>query len=387
MNRMSPSAWLRGNESAVFSTPNFLAYLEDIGTPVINGHQAFSYEISKARQITLASQLGIRHPQTRVITAPEDAVAAAEGLAWPVLVKPNMGGSGAGIVSFESRSDLAESADLGKLEFGPDHTALVQEHLPAEDDAIVRVEFLNGEFLYAIRLLLVPGSFNLCPADYCELPGIADGVSGRGLAVEAYQPPDEVIRDAGRLLAATGADLGGVEYLVNERDGQPYFYDVNMLSNFVADAPDVIGFDPFVNLVDFIEEVQTGACRYPVLSETGGKERGRATKPGSCTVSLGFLPQRATGERRNRLVARHPFPPPYAFTLSICTAADSTDSTSAAILGTTPPEGRGRSAPVFRGSRSARAGEVQQRNPDFRSFQTAQNRSLEMSPKSSGRCK
>ena len=254
VNRMSPSAWLRGNTSAVFSTPNFLAYLEDIGTPVINGHQAFSYEISKARQVTLASQLGIRHPPTRVITVPEDAVAAAEGLQWPVLVKPNMGGSGAGIVSFDSQRELAEAADAGRLEFGPDHTALVQEHLPAEGDAIVRVEFLNGELLYAIRLLLVPGSFNLCPADYCELPGIADGVSGRGLPVEAYQPPDEVIRDAGRLLAATGADLGGVEYLVNARDGQPYFYDVNMLSNFVADAQDVIGFDPFVDLVDFIEK-------------------------------------------------------------------------------------------------------------------------------------
>ena len=109
-------------------------------------------------------------------------------------------------------------------------------------------------FLYAIRLLLVPGSFNLCPADYCDLPGIADGVSGRGLAIEAYQPPDHAVQDAGRLLAATGADLGSVEYLVNARDGMPYFYDVNALSNFVADAQDVIGFDPFVNLVDFIEQ-------------------------------------------------------------------------------------------------------------------------------------
>lgn len=31
-------------------------------------------------------------------------------------------------------------------------------------------------------------------------------------------------------------------------------YDVNALSNFVANAPDVIGFDPFVDLVDFLLE-------------------------------------------------------------------------------------------------------------------------------------
>jgi hypothetical protein len=31
-------------------------------------------------------------------------------------------------------------------------------------------------------------------------------------------------------------ELGGVEYLVNERDGLPYIYDVNALSNVVANA-------------------------------------------------------------------------------------------------------------------------------------------------------
>ncbi len=48
--------------------------------------------------------------------------------------------------------------------------------------------------------------------------------------------------------------MGGIEYIVDDRDGQVYYYDVNALSNFVADAPTVVGFDPFVRLVDFLEE-------------------------------------------------------------------------------------------------------------------------------------
>jgi len=111
------------------------------------------------------------------------------------------------------------------------------------------------------QILLVPGSFNLCPADYCELPGIADGVSGRGVPIERYEPPDEVVEDAKRIIAASGMDLGGVEYLVNERDGEPYFYDVNALSNFVANAPEVVGFDPFEQLVDLIAERAGVAAR------------------------------------------------------------------------------------------------------------------------------
>jgi hypothetical protein len=140
----------------------------------------------------------------------------------------------------------------GRLTFGIDHVALLQEHLPARDDAIVRIEIVGGEFLYAIRLLLSPGTFNLCPADYCELPGTADGVSGRGLPIEAYEPPAELVAQAKRLVAAAGMDVGGVEYLVSDRDGEAYFYDVNALSNFVADAPNVIGFNPYVNLADLI---------------------------------------------------------------------------------------------------------------------------------------
>ena len=254
LNRMSPSSWLRNSRISAFASLDFLRYLEDIDVPVINGSEAYSFEISKARQLRLMEKLGVAHPRAGVINHPSQAAAAADGLTYPVLVKPNIGGSGAGIVSFDTPEDLARAADADELQFGPDDTALVQEHLQPEGDAIVRVEFLDGEYLYAIRISLMPDSFNLCPADYCELPGVADGVSGRGLPIEGYRPPLGVIEEAGRLLSATGADLGGVEYLVDSRTGEPHFYDVNALSNFVADAPNVVGFDPFVNLVDFVAE-------------------------------------------------------------------------------------------------------------------------------------
>ena len=52
---------------------------------------------------------------------------------------------------------------------------------------------------------------------------------------------------------ATDLDVGGIEFLVDDRDGQWYVYDINALSNFVADAVNVVGFDPFVKLVDFLE--------------------------------------------------------------------------------------------------------------------------------------
>jgi hypothetical protein len=66
-------------------------------------------------------------------------------------------------------------------------------------------------------------------------------------------PPPEIVAQVERLMAAAHIEVGGVEYLVDERDGQRYFYDINALSNFVADAPRVVGFDPVARLVDYLE--------------------------------------------------------------------------------------------------------------------------------------
>ena len=71
---------------------------------------------------------------------------------------------------------------------------------------------------------------------------------------------------------AAKLDVGGIEYLVDDRDGRHYFYDINALSNFVADALNVVGFDPFVNLVDYLEaRAEVRGPRSEVRTE--GKER------------------------------------------------------------------------------------------------------------------
>ena len=75
----------------------------------------------------------------------------------------------------------------------------------------------------------------------------------RSLKVEGYVPHSEVIEACERIMQSARIDVGGIEYMIDDRDGQIVYYDINCLSNFVADAPNVIGFDPFVRLVDYLE--------------------------------------------------------------------------------------------------------------------------------------
>ena len=82
-------------------------------------------------------------------------------------------------------------------------------------------------------------------------------------------PPADVIAQVEAITAAAGIEIGGVEYIVDDRDGQRYYYDVNALSNFVADAPRVLGFDPFVRLADWLEREQQRADATPIAMPAG----------------------------------------------------------------------------------------------------------------------
>ncbi len=268
LNRMSPSSYLRGHAQGIFFCRDFLRYLEDIGALVLNGHDAYVVDTSKCAQIEVFERLGLRYPRTRIVNHASQILEAASGLQFPAVVKPNIGGSGAKIQYFARREELAGAVQAGTVDLGIDHTALVQEFLPARDGAVVRVEVLNGKVLYAIRLFPPQsGGFNLCPADICQdenpspagrKPLVEYCPGGepekRRMKIERYEPSAAILRQALAIAKEAHLDLGGIEYLVNDRDGHGYFYDVNALSNFVSDAKRILGFNPYENLVDFIAD-------------------------------------------------------------------------------------------------------------------------------------
>ena len=245
INRMSPSSHLRGHQSGIFHTQSVIAHAELNGVPVVNGVKAYSYEINKSKQLSLLASLNLGYPISKAINDASLALKASEGVRFPIVVKANIGGSGAGIVRYNSREELAEAAATGSIQLGLDGTALVQEYVPARDGHITRVETVGGKFLYAIDIFSSGDSFNLCPADICQI-----GDEKPALRIEAATPSDEVIQAAEKISSAAGLDVGGIELMVDDRDGKVLYYDINALSNFVGDWPRILGYNPHVQLVD-----------------------------------------------------------------------------------------------------------------------------------------
>jgi Carbamoyl-phosphate synthase L chain, ATP binding domain len=259
-NRMSPSAWQRGLGHSIFYTLNYLAHLEAMGLRVVNGHRCFAHEISKAQQLTNLEKLSLPYPKAIVINSPSQALAAAAQIGYPVVIKPNIGGSGAGIERFSSPEALSAAVNEKRLYFGIDSTALVQEAFTARDGIITRVEVIGGKFIYGIKTHITGDSFNLCPADICqntkgeELTRIACPVDApkTGMTVEGYDPPQKIIDEVERIMALGNVEVGGLEYVIDDRTGRQLYYDVNALSNFVADPVRIVGFNPYSRLADFL---------------------------------------------------------------------------------------------------------------------------------------
>jgi len=143
LNRVAVSSFLREGEQALSRAQGLLAYWEAKGARVLNGARSFAVDCSKARQLSVIAELGLDAPATRIVHRREDLLAAAETLSWPLLVKANVGGSGAGIARYQSREALRAAIADGSLPSSIDNVLLVQDDVPPRGGTILRSSRTN----------------------------------------------------------------------------------------------------------------------------------------------------------------------------------------------------------------------------------------------------
>lgn len=259
-NQASPSAYVRGHDRAVPLARALLRTYEANGTRVINGHDAFSLELSKSAQLALLAKLDVRAPRSLVFDD-VDALGAqlvSTDFPFPALVKPDQGGSGARMFEVASLDEV-RTVCSDPQQWTPDPVMLLQEKLPYDNDfGIVRLEVLGGELLYAMRVVS-HGAFNLCPSEVCNP---TEGTGACALPpldappppkVEFYpypEVPDRAVHQALAVAKAGGLDVAGLEYA--EVGGEPVFYDVNANSNLRPAIGEAFGFDPFDRVVSYL---------------------------------------------------------------------------------------------------------------------------------------
>ena len=228
-SRMSASAHSRGHRFAPEYADAVIQWLESHGRRVINGSRAVRLELSKVAQYTALQAAGIAIPRTCPAHGRAAAIEAAGTFAGSFISKHNRGGKGLGVHLHEDANALAAWFDGLEYEAPVDGILLLQEYIQAPEPYITRLEFVGGEFLYAVRVDTRDG-FQLCPAEACAV----DPAQGPMFQIqEGYA--SSLIGAYERFLRANEIQIAGIEYIVDGA-GQALTYDINTNTNYNPDA-------------------------------------------------------------------------------------------------------------------------------------------------------
>lgn len=236
-NDMSVPLYFHEPETGNLRMTGYIPYLESRHVQVINGSNALAIESSRSRQLSLLSALGITVPATRVVTHIDYLLPAADELRFPVVLKTERG-RGRYLRLFHNMDEL-QSFILHEHNLpGYDNMFVIQEYITAKGNYFVRIETLNGRFLYALKIHVAGEGFDIWPLEVKQ---------------EVFTPPYEMIRQAERIMQAARIDVGSVEYMTDKRNNRTYFFDINARSGYTNDVRNTLGYDPYWKLAFHFE--------------------------------------------------------------------------------------------------------------------------------------
>lgn len=236
-NDMSLSWYLNEQHKSVLGRIEYIAQLEKRGVQVINGSNTVTIGNSKAKQLSLLNSFGLPFPQTRIIDHIDQLLPAADELKFPLIIKSNFGERGR-VRLFQTLRELKEALINEQLDFGIDNLLMVQEFIPAKGKHFVRVETLNGKFMYALKIYVNGEGLDVWPLE---------------VKFEAFTPPVDIVRSVENIVRAAGIEVGSVEYFTDRRSNKTYFFDVNAHANYTLEVRNALGYDPFTQLAGYLE--------------------------------------------------------------------------------------------------------------------------------------
>ncbi|WP_193128328.1 ATP-grasp domain-containing protein [Gulosibacter sediminis] len=260
-SRLSASSHTRDHGNAKEYARAALRWLEAHGRRVVNGAHVIEFEVSKVAQTSALAAAGFDVPHTVAVFGKDELVSRAAELTTPFITKHNQGGKGLGVRRFDRLEEFVAYVDGPDFEEPIDGITLLQEYLVGAEAFITRAEFVDGEFVYAVRVDTSAGSFELCPAEACAVPVGAGGVEVEALAAapiqlgdfapaatacevganslfsirESVTADDELIVRLRDFLAANRIEVAGIEFMETV-DGRRVVYDINTNTNYNPDV-------------------------------------------------------------------------------------------------------------------------------------------------------
>ena len=230
-NRMSASSHTRGHRYAPEYTAVVLNWLEFHNRRVINNSRALSLEISKSLQYKELEKEGIKIPNTVYAKDKEQLLHLGKSFPPPYLTKHNRAGRGLGIRLFHDYPSFEKYIKSDDFEDSIDGITLLQEYVKPKTATIIRTEFIDRKFLYAVQVDTSKG-FELCPADACNVEDEycpANATGNKFMILDDFSNP--ILDQYQKILKNNHIEIAGIEFLEDTK-GQLYTYDINTNTNY-----------------------------------------------------------------------------------------------------------------------------------------------------------
>lgn len=244
-NRVSASSHTRGARYSLEYSKIVVGWLESHGRKVINGSKSLELELSKGKQYLELWESGISVPRTYFGSNSKQILELCEKhFKNSCIIKDNRSGSGIGVKEVTNREELIEYL-LSPNYIPPiDGITLIQDNIKSVDSTITRLEFINGELIYAIKIDTSQG-FNLCPADGCML------TKKNKFQIDLAFNEPELVKKLSELLKRNEIQLCGIEF-IRDLEDKIWVYDINCNTNYNKTAEGYAGI-PFKGTLTLIE--------------------------------------------------------------------------------------------------------------------------------------
>ena len=230
-NRMSASSHTRGHRFAPEFTAVVLNWLEFHNRRIINNSKALSLELSKSLQSKELAKENIQVPKTVYANTKKQLLQLGQNFILPFLSKHNRAGRGLGIKLFYDYSSFEKYIESDDFEDSIDGITLLQEYIKPKTDAIIRAEFVDSQFLYAVQVDTSKG-FELCPADACNVEKEDFSINASGnkfMILSDFSNP--IIQSYQKVLRNNCIEIAGIEFLMDENECL-FTYDINTNTNY-----------------------------------------------------------------------------------------------------------------------------------------------------------
>lgn len=231
VNRLFPSAPLRGFKNSFTIARNVLKVIYDQKIPIINPFEAYLYDCSKICSMQALNRQGIPVPESIAYFTSADHF-KHNSLFFPLVLKPDCGGRSYYTYILNDQYDLKDT-----LENIPEQPFILQEYIKPIKNFTTRVEIIGKDIM----------SIN---KRYLGANGLSSYHAG-SVYGDYADCPEKIIRTSFKALKTLHISIGSLD-IVETDDVNFYIIDVNATSNFSEDNIDMLGFDPIKKMAEYI---------------------------------------------------------------------------------------------------------------------------------------